>query len=85
MTVTSQAPVTVQVDRSQEDLALIRATQATHTEQLRQHERVIDALEDHMGKMVDKIGGIEKRLLLGIVLVCGSSAGLQDLITKLLG
>lgn len=60
------------------DLTAMKVRQAEHGEQLRQHERVIDALEGHLGKLVDKFGRMEKLMMaMGCVIFSGTDKGSQ--------
>lgn len=62
------------------DLTAMKVRQAEHGEQLRQHERVIDALEGHLGKMVDKFSRMEKVMLgMGFLIFSGSPQGTKVL------
>lgn len=54
----------------------MKVRQAEHGEQLRQHERVIDALEGHLGDIVRQMAKLDKRLLImGLVIFSGTDQG----------
>lgn len=58
--------------RNESDIEALKVKAAVHDQQIGDHDKVLVSIQEHLGALVDKIDGFERRLT---ILTCVIAAG----------
>lgn len=70
-------------DRDFASLQALEVKAAVHDQKITDHDKVLVSIQDHLGILVEKIGGFERKLIILACVIAAGTPGGSQLISRL--